>query len=36
MVRDDKAEAMDADYPICMVSVYRYPDAKLATLKKPL
>jgi polar amino acid transport system substrate-binding protein len=36
MVRDDKATAMVADYPICMVSVYRYPDAKLATLKKPL
>jgi len=36
MVRDDKAVAMVADYPICMVSVYRYPDAKLATLQKPL
>jgi polar amino acid transport system substrate-binding protein len=36
MVRDDKAVAMVADYPICMVSVYRYPEAKLATLKKPL
>jgi polar amino acid transport system substrate-binding protein len=36
MVRNDKAVAMVADYPICMVSVYRYPDAKLATLKKPL
>jgi polar amino acid transport system substrate-binding protein len=36
MVREDKAVAMVADYPICMVSVYRYPEAKLATLKKPL
>jgi polar amino acid transport system substrate-binding protein len=36
MVRDDKAIAMVADYPICMVSVYRYPDAKLSTLKKPI
>ena len=30
MVRNDKAVAMVADYPICMVSVYRYPDARLA------
>jgi polar amino acid transport system substrate-binding protein len=36
MVRDDKARAMVADYPICMVSVYRYPDAGLATLEKPM
>ena len=35
-VQSDKAIAMVADYPICMVSVYRYPDAKLATLQKPL
>jgi polar amino acid transport system substrate-binding protein len=35
MVLDDRAVAMVADFPICMVSVYRYPDAKLATLKKP-
>ncbi len=36
MVRNDKAIAMVADYPICLVSVYRYPDAKLTTLEKPL
>ena len=36
MVRDDKAHAMVADYPICQVSVFRYPDAKLATLKNPI
>jgi len=35
-VRNDKAQAMVADYPICTVSVYRFPDSKLATLKKPL
>jgi polar amino acid transport system substrate-binding protein len=36
MVRNDKAVAMVADYPICLVSVYRYPDADLATLSKPI
>jgi polar amino acid transport system substrate-binding protein len=36
VVRNDKAVAMVADYPICMVSVYRYPDAGLVTLKKPI
>jgi polar amino acid transport system substrate-binding protein len=36
MVRNGKAHAMVADYPICMVSVYRYPEAGLATLTKPL
>jgi polar amino acid transport system substrate-binding protein len=36
MVRNDTAIAMVADYPICMVSVYRYPDAKLGTLEKPI
>jgi polar amino acid transport system substrate-binding protein len=36
MVRDDKAVAMVADYPICLVSVYRYPDAGLATLSKAI
>jgi len=36
MVRDDTAQAMVADYPICQVSVFRYPDAKLATLKNPI
>ena len=36
MVRNDTAIAMVADYPICMVSAYRYPDAKLGTLEKPI
>jgi len=36
MVRQNKAHAMVADFPICQVSVFRYPDAELATLKKPL
>ncbi len=36
MVREDKAHAMVADQPICQVSVYRYPDAGLAALKKTL
>jgi polar amino acid transport system substrate-binding protein len=36
VVRSDKAVAMVADYPICMVSVYRYPDAGLVTLTKPI
>ena len=36
MVRNDKAQAMVADYPICMVSVYRYPDAGLSTLERPI
>ena len=36
MIRNDKAVAMVADYPICMVSVYRFPDAGLVTLGKPI
>ena len=36
MVRNDKAVAMVADYPMCRVSVYRYPDAKLGTLEKTI
>jgi len=36
MVRNDKAVAMVADYPICLVSVYRYPEAGLITLEKPI
>ena len=35
LVRNDKTIAMVADYPICMVSVLRYPDAKLGTPEKP-
>jgi polar amino acid transport system substrate-binding protein len=36
MVKNDKAVAMVADFPICLVSVYRYPDAGFATLDKPI
>ena len=36
MVLDNKVEAMVADYPICFVSVHRYPDQGLATLNKPI
>jgi polar amino acid transport system substrate-binding protein len=36
MVREDKAQAMVADMPICQLSVYRYPQAELMTLKNPL
>jgi len=35
-VKNDKAIAMVADYPICFVTVNRYPDAGLATLTKPI
>jgi polar amino acid transport system substrate-binding protein len=36
MVIDDKVDAFVADYPICVVSVFRYPTQQLTTLKKPL
>lgn len=36
MVIDNKAHAFVADYPICAVSVFRYPNQQLTTLKKPL
>jgi polar amino acid transport system substrate-binding protein len=36
MVVEGKAHAMVADYPICVISVFRYPDAELATLLTPL
>jgi len=36
MVIDGKVRAMVADYPICNVSVYRYQDKGLTTLKSPL
>jgi len=35
-VQNDKAVAMVADYPICFVSVSRYPDAGFITLGKPI
>jgi polar amino acid transport system substrate-binding protein len=36
MVLDDKVQAMLADYPICVISVYRYPDAGLISLITPI
>jgi polar amino acid transport system substrate-binding protein len=36
MVLDGKVRAMVADFPICNVSVYRYRDKGLTTLKQPL
>lgn len=36
MVLDGKVNAMVADFPICMVSVYRYQGKALTTLKNPL
>jgi polar amino acid transport system substrate-binding protein len=36
MVKEDKAEAMVADFPFCQISVYRNPEADLATLNSPL
>ena len=36
MVLDDKVKAMVADYPICVISVFRYPDKGLASLVTPL
>ena len=32
MVLQDKVQAMIADYPICIVSVYRYPEAGLLSI----
>jgi polar amino acid transport system substrate-binding protein len=36
MVLDGKVQAMLADFPICNVSVFRYRDKGLTTLKEPL
>jgi polar amino acid transport system substrate-binding protein len=36
MLLEGKADAMVADYPICALSILRYPDAGFATLTKPL
>ncbi len=36
MVLEDKVKAMVADYPICVISVFRYPDKGLASLITPL
>ncbi len=36
MVLNDTVHAMIADYPICVVSVFRYPDAGLLSVVTPL
>ena len=36
MVRKGEVHAMVADYPICLVSVYRYPEEGLLTVVTPL
>ncbi len=36
MVLQDKDQAMIADYPICVVSVFRYPEAGLLSVITPL
>ncbi len=36
MILNDQAEAMIADFPICAVSMFRYPEANLIPLVKPL
>jgi polar amino acid transport system substrate-binding protein len=36
MVMEGKASAMVADFPICALTMMRYPDAGFATLAKPL
>ena len=36
MVKNDGAIAMVADYPICFLSVNRYPEVGFATLTKPI
>jgi polar amino acid transport system substrate-binding protein len=36
MVRNDKVHAMVADYPVCVISVYRYPESGLLSVITPL
>jgi polar amino acid transport system substrate-binding protein len=36
MILEGKADAMVADMPICVLTVLRYPEAGLTTLKEPL
>jgi polar amino acid transport system substrate-binding protein len=36
MVLEDKVQALIADYPICIISVFRYPDKGLSSLLTPL
>ena len=36
MVREDKAQAMVADFPICVVAVFRFPEAGFISVHTPL
>ena len=36
MVLEDKVDIMIADYPVCVLSILRHPEAGLATLEEPL
>lgn len=36
MVLEDKVDVMVADYPICLISILRHPEAGLGTLDAPL
>jgi polar amino acid transport system substrate-binding protein len=36
MVIDGEVHAMIADYPICVISVFRYPEAGLLSVVTPL
>ena len=36
LILKGEVDALVADYPICVVSVYRYPNQQLTTLTKPL
>ncbi|MCD6292403.1 MAG: transporter substrate-binding domain-containing protein [Deltaproteobacteria bacterium] len=35
LVLDGKVNALVADYPICLISTFRYPEAELSTMLKP-
>jgi polar amino acid transport system substrate-binding protein len=36
LILEDQADIMVADYPVCRLSILRYPNAGLATLEEPL
>ncbi len=36
MVMEDEVDIMVVDYPICVLSILRHPEAGLATLETPL
>ena len=35
LVLDNKVDALVADYPICLISTFRYPEHELSTMLKP-